>query len=65
MSVGSGSLFSIFLLCRIMDMAYCMAMMLISSNGCLVFIFGDLKYDFNIFHRRGVCGCPSTSRDDY
>jgi hypothetical protein len=32
--VGSGSLFFILLLCRIMDIAYCMAITLISSNVC-------------------------------
>ena len=38
--VGSGSMFSILLLCRIMDMACCMAMTLIFSNVCLMLILG-------------------------
>ena len=35
-SSGIGSLFSILLLCRIMDIAYCMAMTLIASNVFLM-----------------------------
>jgi hypothetical protein len=64
-SVGSGSLFSILLLCRIMDIAYCMAITLISSNVCLMFIIGISNIVRITFHRRVMCGCPSTSRDDY
>ena len=41
--VGSGSLFSILLLCRTMNMACCMAMTLISSNVCLMLILGILN----------------------
>ena len=37
MSIGSGSLFSILLLCRIMDIACCMAMTLIAANVYLMF----------------------------
>ena len=36
MSIGSGSLFFILLLCRIMDIAYCMAMTLISLTCILI-----------------------------
>ena len=54
MSVGSGSLYSIIYLCRIMDMAYCMAMTLISSNVCLMFILGILNM-ISIFFIEGVC----------
>ena len=39
MYVGSGSLFSILLLCRIMDIAL-YGITLISSNVCLMFILG-------------------------
>ena len=54
MSVGSGSLFSILLLCRIMDIAYCMAITLISSNVCLMFILGILNI-ISIIFIEGVC----------
>ena len=54
MCVGSGSLFSILLLCRIMDIAYCMAITLISSNVCLMFILGILNIA-SIFFMEGVC----------
>ena len=54
MSVGNGSLFSIFLLCRIMDIAYCMAIMLISSNVCLMFILGILNIT-SILFIEGIC----------
>ena len=40
MSIGSGSLFSMLLLCGIMNIAYCMAMVLISSNVCLMLSLG-------------------------
>jgi hypothetical protein len=53
-SVGSGSLFSILLLCRIMDIAYCMAITLISSNVCLMFILGILNI-ISILFIEGVC----------
>ena len=64
MYVGSGLLFSILLLCRIMDIAYFMAITLISSNVYLMFILGIFIF-FGTFHRRGMCGCPSTNHDDY
>ena len=41
--IGSGSLFSILLLSRILDIAYCMAMMLISSNVYLMLSLGILN----------------------
>ena len=53
-SIGSDSLFSILLFCRIMDMAYCMAMTLSSSNVCLMFISGILNMN-SIFFIEGVC----------
>ena len=43
MSLGSGSLFSILLLRRIMDRACCMAMTLISSNVYLMLSLGILN----------------------
>ena len=54
MSVGSGSLLSILLLCRIIDIAYCMAIMLISSNVCLMFILGILNIT-SILFIEGIC----------
>ncbi len=54
MCVGSGSLFSILLLCRIMDIAYCTATTLISSNVCLMFILEILNIVSNFFIE-GVC----------
>ena len=63
--IGSGSLFSILLLCRIMDITYCMAMTLISSNVYLMLSLGILNVVLMIFHRKGVCGCPSTGCDHY
>ena len=43
MSIGVGLLFSILLLCRIMNITYCMAMTLISSNVCLMLSLGILN----------------------
>ena len=43
MSIGSGLLFSILLLCRFMDTTYCMAMTLISSNVNLMLNLGILN----------------------
>ena len=54
MSVGSGSLLSILRLCRIMDIAYCMAITLISSNVCLMFILGILNIT-SILFIEGIC----------
>ena len=54
MSLGSGLLFSILLLCRIMDIAYCMATTLISSNVYLMFSLGILNV-VSILSIEGVC----------
>ena len=54
MCVGSDALFFILLLCRIMDIAYCMAITLISSNVCLMFILGIFNI-FSILFIKGVC----------
>ena len=43
MSIGSGSLFSIIFLCRIMNIAYAMVIALIPSNVCLMFILKTLN----------------------
>ena len=43
-SIGSGSLFSIHVLCRVMDIAY-LAMTSISSNVCLMLTLGILHVD--------------------
>ena len=42
-SLGSGSLFSILFLCRIMDIACCMVMILIASNVNLILSLGTLN----------------------
>ena len=42
-SIGSGLLFSILILCRIIYIAYCMAMTLISSNVYLMLSLGILN----------------------
>ena len=52
--ISSGSLFSILLLCRLMDIAYYMATTLISSNVYLMLSFGI----FNVVSTlsiEGVC----------
>ena len=53
-SIGSGSLFSILLLCRIMNIAYCMAMTLIASNVFLMLSFGILNV-VSILSIEGMC----------
>ena len=53
-SVGNGSLFSILLLCRIMDIAYRMAITLIYSHVCLMFILKILNIT-SILFINGVC----------
>ena len=53
MSNGGGSLFSIILLCRIMDIAYCMMMTLISSNVYLRLSLGILNV-ISIFSIEGM-----------
>ena len=57
-SIGSGSLFSILFLCIIMDIAYYMAMTLISSNVYLMLSLWILNV-VSIFSIEGVCGCHS------
>ena len=42
-SSGIGSLFSIFLLCMIMDIAYCLAVTIITSNVLLMLCLGVLN----------------------
>ena len=54
MSIGSGSFFSILLLCRIMDIAYFMAITFMSSNMCLMFILGILNITL-ILVIEGIC----------
>ena len=54
MSIGSGSFFSILLLCKIIDIAYCMAMTLISSNVCLILNLGILNVS-SILSIEGLC----------
>ena len=48
---SSGSLFSSFLLCRIIDIAWlcCMAMVLISLQVCLIVFSGILNFSSKIF----------------
>ena len=48
------SLFSNLLLCRIIDIACCIAMMLISMKVCLIVSFGILNFSSKIFIE-GVC----------
>ena len=43
MFIGSGSFFSFLLLCRIMDIACCMVMLLIASNVYLMLSLGILN----------------------
>ena len=55
-SIGSGSLFFILLLCRIMDIVYYTAMTLISSNVVLMLSLGILNVvSFSLFSIDGVC----------
>ena len=65
MTIGSGLLFSFLLLCRIMDIAYCVTMTLIFSCVYLMPSLRNFRCCFNTFHRRDMCGCSSTYRDDY
>ena len=53
-SIGSGLLFYIILLCRIMDITYCMAMTLISSSVYLMISLGILSV-ISILSIEGVC----------
>ena len=54
LSTGSGSLFSSVLLCRIIDIACCIAMVLISMKVCLIVFFGILNFSSKIFIE-GMC----------
>ena len=55
MSIGSGFfLVSVLLLCRVIDIAYCMAMTLISSNVCFMLSLGILNV-VSILSIEGVC----------
>ena len=54
LSTGSGSLFSSLLFCRIRDMAYCIAMVLISLKVCLIVFSNILSFSFKIFIE-GMC----------
>ena len=49
-----GSLFSNLLLCRIIDIACCIAMVLISMKVCLIVSFGILNFSSKILIE-GVC----------
>ena len=54
MSIGSGSLFSILFLCRIMDIACCRAMTLIASNVYLMLSLGSSNV-VSILFIEGIC----------
>ena len=53
-SSGIGSLFSITLLCKIMDIAYFMAMIVIASNVFLMLCLGTLNY-VSMLSIEGIC----------
>ena len=52
LSTSSGSLFSNLLLCRIIDIVCCIAMVLISLKVCLMVYFRTLKFSSKIFIER-------------
>ena len=54
LSTSRGSLFSNLLLCRIVDIAYYIAMVLMSMKVCLIFFVGILSFSSKIFIE-GVC----------
>ena len=54
LSTGSGSLFSSLLLCRIIDIACCIAMVLVSLKVCLKVFSGILNFSSKIFIE-GMC----------
>ena len=54
LSTSSGSLFSSLLLCRIIDIACCIAMVLISLKVCLMVFSGILNFSSKIFIE-GMC----------
>ena len=49
LSTGRGSLFSSLLLCRITNIACCIAMVLISVKVCLIVFSGILNFSSKIF----------------
>ena len=53
-SIGSGSLFSIILLCKIIDIAWCIAMVLISLKVCSM-IFSSILNFFSMIFIEGMC----------
>ena len=54
LSIGSGSLFSNLLLCRIIDIACCIAIVLILLKVCLIVFSGILNFSSKIFIE-GMC----------
>ena len=52
MSFNSGSLFSIFLLCKIIDIVYCIKMVFILLKECLMAFLRILKFSSMIFIER-------------
>ena len=54
LSTDSGSLFLSLLLCRIVDIACCIAMVLISLKVCLMIFSGILNFSSKIFIE-GMC----------
>ena len=54
LSTGTDSLFSSLLLCRIIDIACCIAMVLISLKVCLMVFSGILKFSSKSFIE-GMC----------
>ena len=52
LSTGSGSFFSSLFLCRIIDIACCIAMVLISLKVCLMIFSGILNFSSKIFIER-------------
>ena len=54
LSTGRGSLFSSLLLCRIIDITCCIAMVLITMKVCLIVSFGILNFSSKIFIE-GMC----------
>ena len=54
LSTGRGSLFSSLFLCRIIDIAYCIAIVLISLKVCLIVFSGILNFSSKIF-TEGMC----------
>ena len=52
LSIGSESLFSIFLLCKIIDIACCIAMMLNLPKVCLLVFSGILNFSSMIYIER-------------